>query len=398
MTNKYIHESVSKFARGVKRLLLGSSFIVLAACGSNSTSDSTVANPAGGTPQRSQEIAALDLTRVSLIDSLGKLYPKGKLPTSQQAFANKLLAQNPAALSPQFTKASTSKPQVFTSVITDFQPVFRIQNTTLFGSYFFTIYDSEKTSALSLNPNWQLEGPAFYASQTIAADLSPVYRFRNKENGSYVFSIYEEERQSLNTTYSSTFVEEGVSWYARQTPATGFTELYRFRNKTNGTYLFTAYNAEKTAIIDGFADTFVYEGVAYYVQVTPNYNGFPIPPVPDAVVNAATLAGVDVNNNGVRDDVERTIAANTIGQAFYDKNIEIAWIYNNIATLQTTTPLDINKGIKRIHCLVAANPGGVLSSDIFQATNDIQIRKAETIAAAIRAPGGFMNLKRDCNL
>jgi hypothetical protein len=346
--------------------------------------------------QRSKEIAALDLTRVSLIDSLSKLYPKGKLPAAQQVSANKLLAQNPAALSPQFTKASTSKPQVFISVITDFQPVFRIQNTTLFGSYFFTIYDSEKTSALSLNPNWKLEGPAFYASPATATDLSPVYRFRNKANGSYVFSIYEEERQSLNTTYSSTFVEEGVSWYARQTPAAGFTELYRFRNKTNGTYLFTAYNAEKQAIIDGFADTFVYEGVAYYVQVTPNYNNNPIPPVPDPVVNAATLAGVDVNNNGVRDDVERTIAANTIGQPSFDKNMVIATMYQNIVTLKATTPTEITTAIKKIHCTVYALPNGILSTDIGLLIADNPQRKLEMRKAASRAPGGVVNVKKDC--
>jgi hypothetical protein len=34
-----------------------------------------------------------------------------------------------------------------------------------------------------------------------------------------------------------------------------------------------------------------------------------LPPAPDPVRNGATLVGVDVNTNGVRDDVERTIAA-----------------------------------------------------------------------------------------
>ena len=398
MANKYIHETVSKFEQTLRHFVFCSGLLVLVACGSNVANEqSIVANPAGGTAQRSQEIATLDLTRVSLIESLSKLYPKGKIPTEQQISANKLLAQNPAALSPQFTKAGTIKPQAYTSVITDFQPVFRIQNTTLFGSYFFTIYDSEKTSALGSNPNWKLEGPAFYASPAAGTDLSPVYRFRNKANGSYVFSIYEEERQSLNTTYSSTFVEEGVAWHARQTPAAGFTELYRFRNKTNGTYLFTAYNAERIAIIDGFADTFVYEGVAYYVQVTPNYNNNPIPPVPDPVTNAATLAGIDANNNGVRDDAERTIAANTIGQTLFDKNLTIATQYQNIATLKASTPDEITDSIKNIHCLVATNPGGMLSKDIALLIADNTARKSEMRKAAIRAPGGLLNIKQDCN-
>ena len=37
-------------------------------------------------------------------------------------------------------------------------------------------------------------------------------------------------------------------------------------------------------------------------------NGITVPPEPAPSINNATLAGVDVNNNGVRDDVERLIA------------------------------------------------------------------------------------------
>lgn len=40
-------------------------------------------------------------------------------------------------------------------------------------------------------------------------------------------------------------------------------------------------------------------------------NGITVPVAPDPVKNAATLAGVDSNNNGVRDDVERSLASMT---------------------------------------------------------------------------------------
>jgi hypothetical protein len=36
-------------------------------------------------------------------------------------------------------------------------------------------------------------------------------------------------------------------------------------------------------------------------------NGYTLPPEPDKIVNDSTLLGVDVNGNGVRDDVERKI-------------------------------------------------------------------------------------------
>ena len=44
------------------------------------------------------------------------------------------------------------------------------------------------------------------------------------------------------------------------------------------------------------------------VNVLEVINGIVVPPEPDPTLNNATLAGVDSNNNGVRDDVERAIA------------------------------------------------------------------------------------------
>ena len=41
-------------------------------------------------------------------------------------------------------------------------------------------------------------------------------------------------------------------------------------------------------------------------------NGITVPPEPAPDINNATLAGVDVNNNGVRDDVERRLAEKSI--------------------------------------------------------------------------------------
>jgi len=39
-------------------------------------------------------------------------------------------------------------------------------------------------------------------------------------------------------------------------------------------------------------------------------NGIPVPPEPDKTLNQSTLAGIDSNNNGVRDDIERMVARN----------------------------------------------------------------------------------------
>jgi uncharacterized protein YkwD len=222
---------------------------------------------------------------------------------------SKELAQNPAVLtltapapntvlSSQIQAQSSIQPQATTA---NFSPVTRIQNTSLPGSYFFTIYNSERVAALAGNPSWKQEGPAFWAATVAEPGLSPVYRFRNKINGSYLYTIYESERADIVANYAATFALEGPAWFASQTPLAGWSPLYRFRNKTNGTYLFSAFEAEKDNIVANFTSTFELEGVAYYVwqniaaqsDVTCGLTNFQAEML--AVVNAKRAAGAVCN-------------------------------------------------------------------------------------------------------
>lgn len=44
-------------------------------------------------------------------------------------------------------------------------------------------------------------------------------------------------------------------------------------------------------------------------QAQETINGIVVPPLPDAATNSASIAGVDANSNGIRDDVERRLAS-----------------------------------------------------------------------------------------
>lgn len=44
-------------------------------------------------------------------------------------------------------------------------------------------------------------------------------------------------------------------------------------------------------------------------QAQETINGIVVPPAPDATANSATVAGIDSNTNGIRDDVERRLAS-----------------------------------------------------------------------------------------
>ena len=251
------------------------SVIIASIATNNIATQATQATTIGTSPRR------------DLLANLAIAYPGGVLPAERAAAAAEQLAQNPAALTynapaaQNFSAAATDttpiSPQsgTITAQATSIHtvglsvPVQRAQNTTLFGSYFFSIYPSEMSSALANNPTWNLEGTAFHASLGINPGLAPVWRFRNLINGSYLYTIDEGEKADIIANYSTYFLLEGPAWHASPVPATGFSPLYRFRNLTNGTYLFSAYESERDAIIANYVGVFLYEGISYYVRQTP---------------------------------------------------------------------------------------------------------------------------------
>ena len=280
----------------LKHLLISTSIalsvVLLAACGAQDSADTgkidknidaasvNIASTAPNTvaTQATETTIVGTSPKRDLLANLAIAYPDGVLPADRAAAAAEQLAQNPAALkfnanSSSATSANitaqsgTIQPQAATTYTVGLSaPVQRAQNTTLFGSYFFSIYPSEMSNALATNPTWNLEGTAFHASLGINPGLAPVWRFRNIINGSYLYTINDGEKNDIIANYSAYFVLEGPAWHASPVPATGFSPLYRFRNLTNGTYLFSAYEAEKNAIVANYAGVFLLEGVSYYVR------------------------------------------------------------------------------------------------------------------------------------
>ncbi len=256
---------------------------LLTACGSQESSNTNITtdNAASKTANVIASASPSAQTDSGLLKSLAVLYPNGQLPADRAAQTAKERKQNPAALlltagaSSRIAAQSTTKSSVQSAananpqaVAADYKPVNRLQMPpdTLYGAYFFTIYDFERDAALASNADWKQEGPAFWTSLATGEGLNPVHRYRNLFNGSYIYTIYDSERADIAANYASTFTYEGVAWHARQTQSDGWSPLYRFRNLTNNTYLFSAYESEKDAIVAGFSAVFTLEGIAYYVR------------------------------------------------------------------------------------------------------------------------------------
>ncbi|NOR56046.1 MAG: hypothetical protein GQ531_07535 [Sulfurovum sp.] len=77
-------------------------------------------------------------------------------------------------------------------------------------------------------------------------------------------------------------------------------------------------------------------------------NGYVLPPEPDPAVNNSTLLGIDVNGNGVRDDVERLIIIEEAKNSEYPKTqtaiaLQYAWAWQKMIkspTLETRQYLE----------------------------------------------------------
>ena len=275
------HDHYRAFNRA-KQWMIYSFITLLVACGSQEGINTDVASvkiasfaPNNIATQATDTTTLGTSPKRDLLANLALTYPGGVLPAERAAEAAAQLGQNPAAL--KYNAAAnnlvTAQTASFTSqaagsyTVGLSSPVQRAQNTSLFGSYFFSIYPSEMTNALATNPTWNLEGTAFHASLGINPGLAHVYRFRNLINGSYLYTINEGEKNDINVNYRAFFTLEGPAWYASPVPALGYSPLYRFRNLTNGTYLFSAYEAEKEVILSKYSALFLYEGISYYVRL-----------------------------------------------------------------------------------------------------------------------------------
>ena len=101
-------------------------------------------------------------------------------------------------------------------------------------------------------------------------------------------------------------------------------------------------------------------------------NGITVPPEPAPSINNATLAGVDVNNNGVRDDVERVMAKSISSGGEFSRALMITKAYMPIFQMGITTTQQEALAIKKGIICAENNAGGLPKSVNAGGENDIQ--------------------------
>lgn len=161
----------------------------------------------------------------------------------------------------EFNEDSGINSETITPGLTN--PIIRFQNTQVQGTYLF-VGEAEAQSVRTNHPIFREEGEAFRVAFNPEDDLITIYRFQNQNQpGTYIY-VGEQERQSVLQNYSNTFVEEGIAFYVYGADANKGTDIFRLQNlDVPGTYIYVK-EQEKNNILANF-DNFRLEGVAFEV-------------------------------------------------------------------------------------------------------------------------------------
>lgn len=188
--------------------------------------------------------------------------PTHSAPTrlhAQGAALNSAELQRAAQSAPAGLDAGKAMAQAAASALIN---AHRFYNTQT-GAHFYTTSEEEKTSVQNTLPQFQYEGPAFYASGTAAEGLSPVHRFFNTQTGVHFYTVSEDEKASVQA-HLPQYRYEGVGFYASKVAGTDLVQLYRFYLAGQGSHFYTTSQTERDSVI-AHLPPYTDEGVGFYV-------------------------------------------------------------------------------------------------------------------------------------
>ena len=139
--------------------------------------------------------------------------------------------------------------------------VYRFRNLQN-GFYLWSADETEKAFIIAnLSQTWDYEGVAY--TRNTLTNTAPLWRFRNLAGGFYLYSADPGEKDTIVATLSSEWQLEGEAYKVSRNPSGR--PVWRFRNKQDGTYLLSADPNEKDTIVATLSATWELEGPAFYL-------------------------------------------------------------------------------------------------------------------------------------
>lgn len=143
-------------------------------------------------------------------------------------------------------------------------PVYRLYNYSVKKH----VYTSDNNEAVVLkNRGWNYEGISYRVKDlSNCGSGESVYRFYSQQLQTHLYTIDENEKNYINSNFpKNIWSYEGVSFCASSTQTSGMSPVYRFYSEQLKTHLYTIDENEKNTIIGWNNPTvWKYEGVSYY--------------------------------------------------------------------------------------------------------------------------------------
>ena len=141
-------------------------------------------------------------------------------------------------------------------------PVYRYRNKST-GSWIFTVSESE-ASHLEGSGEWEWE--CFSHGVPLESDGgNPVHRLFNKISGAHFYTMSETEKNAVLEKSAGIFEYEGIAFHAFGYQAQGTQPVYRFYAPKTASHFFTISEEEKNWIVANVpASDLKFEGVAWY--------------------------------------------------------------------------------------------------------------------------------------
>ena len=171
----------------------------------------------------------------------------------------------PGASTPAASTPATATPATATPVHIPISPmtVYRFFDRTT-GTQFLSADETEIDHVATNRKDLAFEGPAMRDVETNPADpnVSPVYRFFSKTDGTHFFTVDQGEANQVAATRTD-LVQEAPTFSEHMTAEAGDAAVYRFFDSNHGTHFYTASATERASVIATRPDL-VPEGVAFY--------------------------------------------------------------------------------------------------------------------------------------
>lgn len=144
--------------------------------------------------------------------------------------------------------------------------IYRFQSTNVLGTYIFAGETESEGIRENFADSFVEEGLAFKVAVEPGDELIPLYRFQSLVTPQTYLHAGESERVQINNNFDESFVEEGLAFYVYGVGTGLATEFTRFQNSAiPGTYLFA--RPEETQNIRENFPGFIEEGLAFEVGI-----------------------------------------------------------------------------------------------------------------------------------